>query len=478
MAWLLERLQQHAACHPDRIALDGADQSLSYAGLVEAVEALAARFVRQHVTCLALQGDNSHAWVVADLAAQRAGCVVVPVPGFFSTGQVGHLYRQAAVDTVYDADRDVLLPCVQTVDGGGAVMPPATSKVTFTSGSTGQPKGVCLTLDHQRRTVMALAERLAPHAGKRHLCVLPFATLLENLAGIYLPLWLGAAGVVRPLAELGFSGSSSVNPFLLFQTLNTVQPESMILVPELLRLLVLMADKGLPVPDSLRYIAVGGGKVDPLLLGRAHRLGLPVYEGYGLSECGSVVALNVPGDNRPGCAGRPLSHVQLSVGGHGEIMINGGVMAGYLGEAPVNGAWATGDLGVLDREGFLRVSGRAKNLLITAYGRNVNPEWLESVFQTSDVLRSVVVFGDGEPALSAVLVAMPGACRSQVAAAVATLNEGLPDYARIANWVLAGQPFSADNGLATANGRPRREAIFQTYQAALSRTGHNQLAYF
>ncbi|EKF73846.1 AMP-dependent synthetase and ligase [Alcanivorax hongdengensis A-11-3] len=465
-------MSEHARQRPQVTALDG-EQPLSYGELLPAIEALAARLLARQVQRLALCGDNSPAWIIADLAAQHAGCVVVPVPGFFSAEQVAHLYARAGIDAVYHADTDTL----QAHDGVPAGMPPETAKVTFTSGSTGQPKGVCLTLDHQRRTVLALAERLAPHAGDRHLCVLPFATLLENLAGIYLPLWLGATVVVRPLASLGFTGSSTMDPFRLFQSLNETRPESLILVPELLRLLTLMAGKGLPVPDSLRYIAVGGGKVDPTLLSRAHALGLPVYEGYGLSECGSVVALNVPGDNRPGCAGRPLGHVQLTISERGEIQVRDGVMAGYLGEPTAARTWGTGDLGVLDHDGFLRVSGRAKNLLITAYGRNVNPEWVESVFQACDTLRSVVVFGDGEPSLSAVLVPLPGVDDAALADTVARVNASLPDYARVSHWLRVETPFSADNGLATANGRPRREAIFRTYGDALQQAGQATLAY-
>jgi len=463
MTWLLDTLTLHALNQPEVIALEDEQQRLGYRALLMAVDAMTARLKRAGVTCLALHGDNSVAWVIADLAGQQAHCVVVPVPTFFSAQQVEHLYHSAGVDAIYQADMDSL----QARDATSVSLPDACSKITFTSGSTGQPKGVCLTAAQQRSTVVALAQRVSRHAGDRHLCVLPLATLLENVAGVYLPLYLGATVVLRTSAALGFTGSSQINPFLLFQTLNNTRPQSLILVPELLRLLVLMADKGLPVPASLKFIAVGGGKVDPLLVERAHALGLPAYEGYGLSECGSVVSLNVPGDNRPGCAGKPLSHVQVTISDHGEIEVSGSLMAGYLGEAPAASSWATGDLGVLDRDGFLRVSGRRKNLLISSYGRNINPEWVESVCQAEDTLRSVVVFGDGEPALSAVIVPMPGATEAKIAAAIARVNDALPDYARIHHWILAEEGFTADNGLATANGRPRRYAIFNTYQQAL-----------
>lgn len=467
MTWLLDRLRQHAESRPNTVALEADAWRLSYGQLLQAIDLLAERLQQQRIRRLALLGDNSPAWILADLAAHRAGCVVVPVPAFFSNEQREHLFRQAAIDGVYHGDCDWLAKR----DSGPLNLHPETAKITFTSGSTGQPKGVCLSHDHQRRTVQALAQRLAPHVGSRHLCVLPLATLLENVAGVYLPLWLGATVVVPTQQALGFAGSSSLDPAQLFQVLNQTRPASLILVPELLRVLIQMADRGLAVPDSLRYIAVGGGRVDPTLLARAQALGLPVYEGYGLSENGSVVALNVPGDNRPGCAGRPLEHVQVRISDHGEIEVAGAVMLGYLGEPAVCGPWATGDLGVFDRDGFLRISGRAKNLLITAYGRNVNPEWLESRLLASDLLRSAVVFGDGEPTLGAVLVPMPGVDHQQLSAAIAGINASLPDYARLSHWVLAA-PFTLDNGLATGNGRPRRQAIQHAYQDALLEAAH------
>lgn len=126
-------------------------------------------------------------------------------------------------------------------------------------------------------------------------CVLPLATLLENIAGVYLPLSLGATVVLEPLASLGFTGSSQLDIPRLLAVINRVRPHSVILVPELAAVLVSAAETGALDTASFQFVAVGGGKVSPRMLERARAVGLPMYEGYGLSECGSVVALNVPG---------------------------------------------------------------------------------------------------------------------------------------------------------------------------------------
>jgi long-subunit acyl-CoA synthetase (AMP-forming) len=142
----------------------------------------------------------------------------------------------------------------------------------------------------------------------------------------------------------------------------------------------------------------------------------------------------------------------------GELMVAGSLFRGYLGDpAPVPEWWPSGDLGRIDADGFVHLDGRKKNLLITAYGRNVSPEWVETELRSHPAVMQAVVFGDGQPALSAVLwPTHPGA---DLQAAVDAANHRLPDYARIARWTAGRAAFDARSGLATANGRPQRGAI-------------------
>jgi long-chain acyl-CoA synthetase len=104
-------------------------------------------------------------------------------------------------------------------------------------------------------------------------------------------------------------------------------------------------------------------------------------------------------------------------------------------------------------------SGRRKNLLITSYGRNIAPEWVESVLLAEPAYRAGAGRRRRQPWLSAILVPSPGADHGAIAAAVRRANQTLPDYARIGRWHAAA-PFTAGNGLATGNGRPIRAAIF------------------
>ncbi|HEU4352884.1 MAG TPA: AMP-binding protein [Burkholderiales bacterium] len=417
---------------------------------------------RPRVRVVGLIADNGPGWVIADLAAQQAGVVLVPLPAFFTPAQIDHAVRETGMDSVIGAPlpgfaaageieglpwwRRTALP---------AAFPRGTSKVTFTSGTTAVPKGLPLSTDQQRAVANSLVH-VTRHVGlKRHLCLLPLAVLLENVAGVYAPLAAGMEICVPPLAQTGLRGSSDFDPLACLAAIEKWQADSVILLPQMLAALAAAIEGGAPAPKSLWFAAVGGAKVSSVLILRARALGLAVYEGYGLSECASVVALNVPGADKVGSVGKVLPHLHVEIRDE-EIEV----------KTP-HGWRATGDLGRIDDEGFLYVHGRRKHVLITSYGRNVSPEWPEAELVAGPAIVQAAVFGEAQPRLCALVVPAAGASASAVEAQVRAANARLPDYAQIGAWVRADAPFTAQNGLATANGRARREVLWQRYAERL-----------
>jgi long-chain acyl-CoA synthetase len=475
-----------AARAPDEVVLQGTTQTWRAAELLSAIELLAGRLAASRV--LAVLADNGPAWVIADLAALRAGIVHLPLPDFFSQAQLAHALEQSGADTLLtDQPARIAKLDLGFAIGGewhGLVwmqrsavsvsLPTATAKVSFTSGSTGAPKGACLSAAGLLDTARAVASRLADLPIRRHLAVLPLPLLLENSAGVYAPLLRGAEVCLPDLQRLGWRGMAGFDPAALQREVDAARPDSLILVPELLKAWSLfLTAAGQRAPAALRYLAVGGARVSPTLLSEARALGLPAYQGYGLTECGSVVSINRPGDDGND-VGRPLDHVGVRIV-DGEVRVAARAFLGYVGEPPIETAgtlvpareFATGDLGCFDADGHLHLSGRCRNLLITSYGRNIAPEWVESVLVAQPAIAQAVVAGDGKPWLSAVLVGSPGVDAAGLAAAVQRANAALPDYARVARWIAAA-PFGAANALATGNGRPIRSAIFTQYAAELA----------
>ncbi len=183
-----------------------------------------------------------------------------------------------------------------------------------------------------------------------------------------------------------------------------------------------------------------------------------VYEGYGYCECAALVSLNTPHHDKPGSVGKILPHIKARII-DGEIQIKDPGFIGYIGEdAPY--VFNTGDLGQLDDDGFLSVTGRKKNVLITSYGRNVSPEWVEATLLTQPAVAQVIVYGDAQPSLSAFVV--PSSLDANIEAAIQAANNTLPDYAQVKDFQIV-PPFMVQDGTLTGTGRPRRDQILTLY---------------
>lgn len=492
MSLLIDVISQHATARPQVIALRSATACMTYGEL----HASACRYADQLRACgvcrLGLFADNSIDWIVVDLAARIAGITLVPLPTFFSPTQLAHIVVAADLDTLLSdtslAGEDRLAPLHDNFTDSGrsiagfhlarrdvqAVVPSVDNvsltdiaKVTFTSGSTGAPKGVLLTAQAMDAVADALTSALATVTMKNHLCVLPLSTLLENIAGVYVPLLRGTTVTVLSLPQVGLTGSSQFDAAVLLRAIDDFGADSLILTPQLLKSLVSTLHDAQRTLPGLQFVAVGGGRVAPSLLREARTCGLPVYEGYGLSECSSVVALNTPAHHLEGSCGKPLEHVGVRIE-DGEIIVSGNASRGYLGDLrTVSADVATGDLGHIDAAGFLHITGRRKNLLITTYGRNISPEWIESELLSEQCIAQCMVFGDDRPHLGALIFALPTVSDTQLVEAIARINLQLPDYARIHVWHRLPQPFSQANGLLTENLRIRREAIAHHFQSQI-----------
>jgi pyrroloquinoline quinone (PQQ) biosynthesis protein C len=210
----------------------------------------------------------------------------------------------------------------------------------------------------------------------------------------------------------------------------------------------------------LTVVAVGGARTPPALIARARALGLPVRQGYGLTESGSVVALEDGSESAPGSVGRTLGHVGARIAADGEIIIEGPHCLGTIGAPRARGPLATGDIGRIDDAGHLWIEGRKSNLIVSSFGRNISPEWIEEALLAQPAIAQAMVFGEGLPAPEALLV--PASADADLAAAVAAANASLPAYARVADWREAAH-FTPANGFLTENGKLRRKAIAQAY---------------
>ena len=485
-----------AARAPDDIVIEEPGHSLTASQLLTKVAALRAALIHAGIDRLGLLAGNSVAWVIADLACQSAGICLLPLPVFFADTQILHSLQSAGIEAVLtdDTQRVINMAGVQLdgkVAGEKSVtadmsavpgftlvrlagqsrpqLPVGTQKITFTSGSTGAPRGVCLGVEQQLAVADALNTALQLKA-PRHLCLLPLSTLLENVGGVYYTLLAGGVVSVPPEADTGFSGSTGLDMLSMLQVIFSYRPTSIILLPQMLVGLVAALEEGWQPPADLKFAAVGGAKVVPEFIIRARNLGLPVYEGYGLSESASVACLNFPGDDVIGSVGRPLAHVSVSIDA-GEIVLHGNSFLGYVGQPDTwNQEWvATGDLGERDASGFIHIHGRSKNLLISSFGRNISPEWVESALLFCPEIEQCIVVGDDRPYCSALIApADPVIDDLHIQRLLDAVNKTLPDYAQIQRWHRLPAKLTHADGLFTENGRPRRADIAKRFAPAIA----------
>lgn len=479
-------LARHVLLTPNAVALQGQAITLTYAALQQEINQLRQDLVFENDQPIAVAVANHPAWVLLDIAALGYEIPSVPIPFFFTDAQILHAVLDAGAGTLITDEPERFCPIFEDrivrkatiIVAGKRLMqldlrvptcelPAGTAKITYTSGTTGNPKGVCLSIENMLTVAESVVKATGIAGDAKHLCVLPLSTLLENVAGVYAALIAGATIYLLPSEKTGLNGSQ-LDIRQLHQTLSDTQANTAIFIPELLNALVHVIEAGAAPLADLRFLAVGGAAVSPVLLGRATHVGLPVYQGYGLSECASVVALNTPQANQVGSVGKALEHVDIKLAEDGEILVKGQHFLGYTGVAGATALeWlATGDIGSIDAQGFLQIQGRKKNVFITSFGRNVSPEWVECALLDSPYLAQVCVFGEAKPWNIALVVARHGATDQLITQSITKVNQQLPDYARITKW-MAVSPFSSANQQLTSNGRLKRQAIYQAYQQAI-----------
>jgi long-chain acyl-CoA synthetase len=496
-ATFLQLIENQRVNQPGNPAMQCADTIYSYQQLWDEVTHLRQILQSRSIRRVAVALSNCPAWIALDLAAALEQIIFVPVPHFFSATQTRHLLENADIDhlisdahyngsggTGIEPHSGETFSCLGTdlnIKSLDLAKPqnlksdaPALKlecqdilKISYTSGTTGEPKGVLISRAVVKQTVNSLLQSMDASAARKHLSVLPYSLLLENIVGIYAVLASGGCCVVPDFASLGISGSSKIDWQKFAAVVSSTQPSSMITVPAMLQGLMFCVEHLALDVSSLQFIAVGGAPVSTNLLDRAKTLGLPVFQGYGMTECGSVVCLNLPGNNRPGSVGKPLPHISIRIDQQGEIIVKGTEFNGYTKQADSRSEneWATGDLGYFDDSGFLYVTARKSSAYSTAYGRNVAPEWVESELDSEAVIAQSAVFGEGQKHNISVLVPIvPEIDNAQLAQCVDNANQRLPDYAQIAAWARAGSAFDPSNGQRSPGGALRREQIYSDYQ--------------
>jgi long-chain acyl-CoA synthetase len=201
-------------------------------------------------------------------------------------------------------------------------------------------------------------------------------------------------------------------------------------------------------------------------------IGIPVYQVYGLTETTAIVTMDKKGLARPGYVGRPIDGVELRISEDGELLVRGPNIFPEYWKRPdatakslEDGWFHTGDMAELTPDQDLKIVGRLKDLLVPESGHNVAPGPLEEKLASLCPGAQVMLVGHARPYLSAIVTGQVE--RAAVQHAIDSLNGELPHYRRVRKFLLAEEPFSAENGLLTANQKLKRAAVEQRYASQI-----------
>ncbi|GGJ51411.1 AMP-binding protein [Streptomyces brasiliensis] len=451
-----------------------------------------------------LLAENSPEWVTADLATLFAGAVEIPVPTAFAAEQAASLFETADLCLVdaggsralerWSQDRpagvlpedcpvtEVDLPALHNAAPATAPAWPAPAedavvKVIHTSGTTSAPKGVRIRRHGLNALLTSLRARTGTALFGRYLSIVPLSLLIEQVAGLYMPFLAGGSVTFLPPGTALVGTAADAAPRML-DLLRRARPTALVIPPTVAGLFLALCDQQ---PDEsvterhMRifghegpvFVACGGAPVPAEILQRLHAYGLTVHEGYGLSENSSVVSWNFPGEVRFGTVGRPLDHVEVELAEDGELLIRStSLFAGYTREDPSSvvvdeqGRLHTGDLAEIDEDGYLRITGRKKSLVITAGGRNVSPEWVEARYRELGFVREAAIVADGLEAVHGLFVVQAGLDHDTARARIETFGrQRLSDIERAAVIRVMAEDDPDYARCFTVTGRPRRDVI-------------------
>ncbi len=454
---------------------------------------------------VAICGESCPEWGLTYLALMRAGLTAVPLDPQLPPEEAWSAARfvGAKLMCATPATRDGLSRSRQEEDADSVVMrepfipPPAASRdpapdpvpasgastasILFTSGTTVAPKAVPLTHRNFMANARALVQANPAYPTDELLSVLPMYHAFEFTGGFLVPLMCGATityveqlkgPTIRSAMQATGTTIMLVVPRLLRMFHAAIEGEvskAGFFKRCAFRMMVLLS--GLTgrrlgrfffravhnrFGGRLRLFVCGGSRLDIELFDTFELMGFPVCEGYGLTETSPVLTVNPAGHSRGNSVGKALSNVEIeirnrSLEGVGEIWVRGpSVMAGYLdnpeatAEVLLDGWFRTGDMGRMDEDGYLYVTGRSKDLIVTSAGKNVYPDEVELCYRDLPYVKELCVFGlDSEDGLGEAVHAVVvidgeatdldrSSIEREIRLAAGAVAESLPSHRRIA----------------------------------------------
>ncbi|MCQ2403128.1 MAG: AMP-binding protein [Lentisphaeria bacterium] len=515
----------------DKTALVCNDRRIHYKNLLHGISSLGDALRKEHAPGerIAVIGANSPEWVLALYAVWHAGLVAVPIDYMSTSEEIAYIFQDCSpiavfTDAASEAKVQEATNLTETASPSFLILeqqrhflePPAeafpfpfseespdedTALIIYTSGTTGTPKGVMLTFGNLRANAEACTVQTEVFIPEdKVLVALPLHHSYPLMGSLVMPMTIGATAVF----------ASSLTGNAIISALRQNQCTFIIGVPRLLEIfrnsmlkkiqdvrfgrfmLSLSAAIGSlrfsrflfkkiqeAFGGHIRYIASGGAAADPQVTRDFYAMGFHLLEGYGMTETAPMISFTPPDRHKPGSPGKPIPCNEIRIQ-NGEVLVRGkNVMKGYYNRPEETAqiidseGWLhTGDLGYVDKDGFLFLTGRSKELIILGNGKNINPAELEQkLMEYADGMFTECAVSDDNHHLVAILVPDTEALAARgvlnikqtfMDKVIEPYNEAVPSYKRIARLELSDRPLPR-----TRLGKLRRHVIRQFLQNGL-----------
>ena len=440
---------------------------------------------------VAVIGENSYEWLVAFLALLTSGNVAVPIDKELPANEIEWLIKKADVTAAFvskpymdlvEEIKDLKVMSLkqlqsesETCSEDFRLYEPEKNELAcifFTSGTSGRSKGVMLSHGNLAAEVYETACMISPE-GDSTMAVLPFHHAFGLNAAV--------------IAAYNYGVTIFLNKSLkrVKEDLQLAKPDMIMLVPmfvevfykqildgikksgrkdkvnKAIRLSNLLLKVGIDKRRSmfheildvfggnLKYIVSGGAHIDPFYVKMFRNFGIEILNGYGTTECSPCVAVNRNHYRRDGSVGQLIPGTEARIAEDGEVQLKGTVtMMGYYNDKEAtdevlkDGWYSTGDLGRIDKDGFVFLTGRKKNLIILSNGENISPEELENNFQIDEGVNEVLVYEKDRKIIAEIFPEEEYMGNTEYfETLMAKVNEGRPVYKQIAGVKLRDQEF-------------------------------------
>ena len=382
------------------------------------------------------------------------------------------------------------------------------SSIIYTSGTTGNPKGVVLTHKSIMHNLIGASELISDFnlKNERFISFLPLSHSYERMAGLYFPILIGAEIYFCSSTDKLLTEIKEVKPTILsavprlyeniFTKIKSQVKKSNFIISNLLRKSFLNIEtetkkinfiEKLLIMFFLRFIlkrkvlGIFGNKIKVLISGGAalnptvgfffKKLGISLLQGYGQTEASPLISCNRKNNNNPNTVGRAVKNVNVKISNYGEILVSGdNLMLGYwklkklTNETIKNGWLHTGDLGKIDDEGRIIITGRKKELIVTSGGENISSQRIENMFLNFEEVSHAIIFGDGKPFLIALIRVSDEHKNVNLKRLIENLNKNLNTIEKIRKFILMDIEPTYENGLMTQTMKIKKEKVFLRYK--------------